>query len=181
MVSKFQKNTKINYIALASLIIFFIMNIFGKFSFLNVYEASNNFNMNALDYMFGRGSGGIFTTNILLVLISFIVLYHSKIYKRTIAIFSIVSFIILGTIYCLFTNNIGDIMNILFTNGIFFSFVYISTEPLSSSYTKNGRIIYGVLTGIFTFLFYLINPALSSFGGILITSILNSVIDLKFE
>ena len=72
-------------------------------------------------------------------------------------------------------------MNMLFTNGILFSFIFIATDPLSSSYTRVGKIIYGVLVGISTFLLYLINPILSSFGGILIVSILNSVIDLKFE
>ena len=41
------------------------MNIFNKFLFLNIYEVSNKFNMNAIDYLFGKGSGGIFTTNIL--------------------------------------------------------------------------------------------------------------------
>jgi len=36
-LSKFVKNDKINVVVLASLIIFFIMNIFNKFSFLNIY------------------------------------------------------------------------------------------------------------------------------------------------
>lgn len=180
-VSKFIKNNKINYISLTSLIIFFIMNIFGEFSFLNLYESSNNFNMNAIDYMFGRGNGGIFTTNIILLIISFIVLYYAKTYKKNIAIFSTITFIVLTIIYCLINNDVGNIMYMLFSNGIIFSFIFIATDPISSSYTKNGKIIYGVLVGMLTFLLYLINPALSSFGGILIASILNAVIDLKFE
>lgn len=180
-LSKFINNNKINYIALTGLIIFFIMNIFGEFTFLNIYESSNNFKMDAIDYMFGRGSGGMFTTNIILLVISFIVLYTSKIYKRNIAIFAIITFIILCIIYCLFNNNIGNIMNMLFTNGILFSFIFIATDPISSSYTKNGTIIYGIVVGLFTFLLYLLQPALSSLGAIFIASIFNSLIDLKFE
>lgn len=180
-ISKFIKNNKINYVCLVSLIIFFIMNIFGKFSFLNIYESSNNFNLNAIDYMFGRGSGGIFTTNILLLIISFIVMYYTKTYKKNIAIFSSITFIILAIIYLIIKNDIGNIMYMLFSNGILFSFIFIATEPISSSYTKKGKIIYGILVGILTFLLYLINPVLSSLGAILIASILNSVIDLKFE
>lgn len=180
-LSKFVRDNKINYVSLSCLIIFFIMNIFGEFTFLNMYEASNKFNMNAIDYMFGRGSGGIFTTNIILLIISFLVLYYSKIYKRNIAIFSSITFIILTIMYCLINSNIGNIMNMLFTNGILFSFVFIATDPVSSSYTRIGKIIFGILVGLFTFLLYLINPILSSFGGILIASILNGIIDLKFE
>lgn len=179
-ISKFINN-KINLISLSSLIIFFIMNVLNKFTFMNIYEQSSSFKMNAIDYMFGRGSGGILTTNILLIVLSFIILYNSKVYKKNIAIYSSIVFILLTTIYCILTKNIGNIMNMLFTNGILFSFVYVATEPVSSSYTKYGKEIYGILVGILTFIFYLINPALSSLGGILIASIFNSLIDLKFE
>lgn len=179
-ISKFINN-KINLISLSSLIIFFIMNILNKFTFMNIYEQSSSFKMNAIDYMFGRGSGGILTTNILLIVLSFIILYNSKVYKKIIAIYSSSVFILLTTIYCILTKNIGNIMNMLFTNGILFSFVYVATEPVSSSYTKYGKEIYGILVGILTFIFYLINPALSSLGGILIASIFNSLIDLKFD
>lgn len=181
LISKFTKNTKINYITLTSLIIFFIMNIFGKFSFLNAYEVSNNFNMNTIDYLFGKGNGGIVTTNILLLIISYIILYNSNIYKRNIPIYSFISFLLLTIIYCFIKNDIGNIMNMLFTNGILFSFVYIASEPNSSSYTRLGSTIYGIIVGVLSFIFYLINPALSSLGGIFITSIFNSLIDLKFE
>ena len=180
-ISKFININKVNYVALSGLIIFFIMNIMGSFSFLNIYESTNNFNMNAVDYLFGRGSGGVFTTNVILLAISFIVLYNSKIYKKTIPLFSISTFIILAVIYCIASNNIINIMNMLFTNGILFSFIFIATEPISSSYTKKGMAIYGTIVGILTFLLYLIQPALSSLGAILIASIFNSLIDLKFE
>ena len=180
-ISKFIKKNTINYISLTGLIIFLIMNIFGEFSFLNIYESSNKFNLNTVDFMLGKGSGGIFTTNIILLIISFIFLYNVKTYKKSISIFSISTFTILVIIYCIITNNLGNIMNILFTNGILFSFIYIATDTVSSSYTSEGKIIYGILVGLFTFLLYLVNPVLSSLGGILIASILNSVIDLKFE
>jgi len=180
-ISKFIKNNKINYVALSSLIIFLIMNIFGKFTFLNIYEASNKFNLNAIDYMFGKGSGGIFTTHIILLIVSFIFLYNIKTYKKSISISSISTFVILVVSFCIIKNDIGNIMNILFTNGILFSFIYIATDSVSSSYTSKGKVIYGILVGLFTFLLYLVNPVLSSLGGILIASILNGVIDLKFE
>ena len=157
------------------------MNIFNKFSFLNIYEVSNKFNMNAIDYLFGKGSGGIFTTNILLLIISYIILCCSKIYKKNIPIYSLVVFLLLSVIYCLFTNSVEIILNMLFTNGILFSFIYVGSEPVSSSYTKVGELIYGIIVGLLTFLLYLIQPALASLGAILIASIFNGIIDIKFE
>lgn len=180
LISKFLKN-KINYISLSALIIFLIMSIFNKFSFLNIYEATKSFNLNTIDYLFGKGSGGIITTNIIFICIGFIYLYFKDFYKKNIAIYSSVFFAISSLIYLIVTKDIGNIFNMLFTNGILFSFIYIAPELVSSSYTKEGQVIYGVLVGIVTFLLYLINPSLSSLGSILIISILNGLIDLKFE
>ena len=180
-ISKFIKTNKVNVVALASLIIFLIMSIFGKFSFLNLYESSTKFNMNGIDYLFGKGSGGIFTTNILLLTISFVILYLNKIYKRTIPVVSIIVFTICTVIYCIVDNNIIRVFEMLFTNGILFSFIFIATDSISSSYTKYGQFIYAVIVGILTFILYLIQPALASFGAIFVASILSEVIDLKFE
>lgn len=180
-ISKFIKYNKVNYVALTSLIIFFIMNIFNKFSFLNAYESSNKFNLDAIDFMFGRGSGGMFTTNIILLIISFIVLYNIKVYKKNIPIYATISFTILTVIYCFITNNLGNITNMLFSNGILFSFIFVATDPISSSYTKKGIIIYGIFVGCLTFILHLFQPALSSLGAILLASIFNSLFDLKFE
>ena len=179
-ISKFL-TLKINYIALTSIIILFIMNIANKFTFLNLYELNNNFKLTTLDYLLGRGSGGIITTNILLLLVGFIILYNLKTYKRLIPILSTIVFLSLSIIYLVYHNNIGNIFDMLFTNGILFSYIYIATDSVSSSYTKKGIIIYSILIGIVTFLLYLINPPLSSIGAILIVSIINSLIDIKFE
>ena len=180
LISKFL-SIKVNYVALCSLIILFIMNTFDKFTFLNIYEINTKFDLNTLDYMLGKGSGGIITTNILLLILSFIILYNIKTYKKLIPIISTVVFGLLVVCYSIYNNNIGNILNMLFTNGILFSYIYIAPETISSCYTKSGIIIYSILIGIITFLLYLINPALSSLGAILIVSIFNSLIDLKFE
>ena len=180
LLSKFL-SLKVNYVSLCSLIILFIMNIFNKFTFLNAYEMSNNFKMNTLDYMLGKGSGGLITTNILILIISFIILYNLKTYKRLIPVISTIVFSILVVGYSIYTNNIGNILNMLFTNGILFSFIFVATDTISSCYTKKGIVIYSILVGVITFGLYLINPVLSSLGAILIVSIFNSLIDLKFE
>ena len=179
-ISKFL-SLKINYVALTSIIILFIMNITNKFTFSNLYELNNNFKLNSLDYLLGRGSGGIITTNILLLIFCFIILYNLKTYKRLIPILSTIVFFILSIIYLIINNNIGNIFDMMFTNGILFSYIFIATDSVSSSYTRNGIIIYSILIGVFTFLLYLLNPSLSSIGAILIVSIINSLLDIKFE
>lgn len=181
LLSKFVKMKNLNVVALTSLLMILLTYLFSAFSYSNIYERSNVFNLNAVDYLFGRGIGGINTTCIALLVISLIILWNSHIYKKEIPLYSIISFFILILGYCIYKNDIANIFNMLFTNSILFSFVFVATIPNSSSYTKIGKIIYGIFVGILAFIFYLINPSFASLGAILIAGILSSVIDIKFE
>lgn len=176
-ISKFLKKNYVNITALIALLIVFISNIIGSFSFLNMYERTNTFNLNTLDYLIGRGSGGINTTCIFLLIISLIILFKIKSYKKEIPLFSIISYSLCIIIYSIITNDLGHILDNIFTNGIIFSFIFIAPDYLSSCYTKKGKVIFGILAGLFTFGLYLIYPPLSALGGILIVSLSHYLID----
>lgn len=177
MISKFIKNTKINIMAFTSLIIIFIINITSSFTFLNIYEATKTFNLSSFDYLIGKGSGGINTTYGLLLLISLIILASKSYYKKMIPLFSALTFTFLICGYGIYNNEIELIFNNIFSNGILFCFIYIATDPISSSYTMYGKLIYSLLLGVFTFIFFLIEPTLAVLGAILIVSILHDFID----
>ena len=177
LISKLLNNNKINIIAFTSLIIIFISNLLGQFTYLNLYEQKNTLTLNSLDYLIGRGSGGINTTYILVLIISLIVLSVNRYYKKEIPLYSSITFISCLTFYLIFTNRIGTILDNIFTNGILFSYIFIAPEFLTSSYTKKGKIIYSIIIGVVTFILYLFYPPLSALGGIIIASLCHRIID----
>lgn len=177
LISKLLNNNKINIIAFTSLIIIFISNLLGQFTYLNLYEQKNTLTLNSLDYLIGRGSGGINTTYILVLIISLIVLSVNRYYKKEIPLYSSITFISCLTFYLILTNKIGTILDNIFTNGILFSYIFIAPEFLTSSYTKKGKIIYSIIIGVGTFILYLFYPPLSALGGIIIASLCHRVID----
>lgn len=179
--SKIMKIKSINIVALTSLMLILLTYLISDFSYLNQYEANTILNLNATDYLLGRGSGGIATTCIAFLILSLIILWNQPTYKKEISLYSIVAFVTLIIIYCIYKSNIANVFDILFTNGILFSLIYVAPEPVSSSYTKGGKIIFGITSGILTFILYLVNPAFAALGAILISSILSSVFDIKFE
>ena len=177
LISKLLNNNKINIIAFTSLIIIFISNLLGQFTYLNLYEQKNTLTLDSLDYLIGRGSGGINTTYILVLIISLIVLSVNRYYKKEIPLYSSITFISCLTFYLIFTNKIGTILDNIFTNGILFSYIFIAPEFLTSSYTKKGKIIYSIIIGVVTFILYLFYPPLSALGGIIIASLCHRIID----
>ncbi|MDD2505022.1 MAG: RnfABCDGE type electron transport complex subunit D [Bacilli bacterium] len=177
LISKFFKNTKFNVMAATALIIILIFYLTGNFSFSNVYEISTVLNLNTLDYLIGMGSGGINTSFVLFILISFLFLASQDYYKKSIALSSSIVFSSIMIIYSIINNQVGLVLENIFANGILFCFVFIATETLSSSYTKSGQIVFGTLVGGLTFLLFLIEPTLAALGAILIVSLLHLFID----
>ena len=176
-ISNFIKENKVNLIALTSLIIIFISKILGNFTFLNIYEKSNTLTLNSIDYLIGRGSGGINTSHVLLLIVSLIILCNMKTYKKEIPLYTSIFYSLFMIIYCVVINKPGLILDNIFANGILFSFVFIAPDSLSSSYTNKGKFIYSLIISIATFGLYLIYPPLASLGGIIIASIMHSIID----
>lgn len=171
------KIKNLNIIAFTSLIIILITKFIGSDTFLNIYEQNTQLNLNALDYLIGRGYGGINATCVLLLIFSLTVLFKEKSYKKDIAIYAMILYSVFIAIYSVVNNSIGLIFERIFANGVLFSYVFIATDSLSSSYTKKGKVMYSIIISLSTFGLYLIKPSLAALGGITIGSITNNFID----
>lgn len=177
LISKFIKNNIINVAAISALTIIFISKYTTGFSFLNIYESSNKLNLVALDYLLGKGSGGINTTHVILLGLSLIILWQIRSYKREIPLYSGIIYSACMIIYCIINHNLGQILDNIFSNGILFSYIFLASDSVTSCYTEKGKFIYSLVIGLTTFGLYLIYPPLSAIGAILIASILHKFID----
>ena len=177
LLSKFIKQDKVNIVALTALIIIFIINITGTFTFNNAYEKANNLNLDALDYLIGRGSGGVNTTHVILLIISLVILCNQKFYKKEIPFYSSIFFSLGIIIYSVITNDIGKSIDHIFSNGILFAYVFIATDSLTTPRTYKGKIIYSIIIGLVTVGLYIVYPPLSALGAIVIGSMCHNTID----
>lgn len=175
-LSKFLNN-RINTIAIASIVIYAISLINGEYIFENSYELSKKFSLNFLDYLIGRGSGGIASTHILLLLVAIVGMHLTSNNKTEITTSSVLAYTIPTIILGIFTHS--DILRTLFSYNYFFIFTYVATDSVTSCYTANGKIIYGIFIGLTTFGLSMLNPVLAPFVSIAIFSILNNLIDRK--
>ena len=180
-LSKFIKKCYINVVSLVFLIILVIMNISSSFTFLNVYEKTAHLHLEPIDYFLGMGSGGIFATCTILLILSFIILCLKNYYKKEIAIISISTYILCIFIYGLVASDLKLILESIFSNGLLFNLIYIAPLSMFSPCTYKGKIIYSVLIGIITFLLYLVKPELASIGAIFVLSLSSNILDKLVE
>lgn len=174
-ISKFTRK-RINTLAVIFIVMYFAeLYLFKEYSFLNNYETAKVFSLDFMDYMVGRGAGGIAATHIILIIVSMIGISITSNNKTNITMLAIITSIILFGIYSIVSRIPFE--SLLLSNNIIFAYTYIATEYLSSSYTYNGEIIFGILVGVLTFVFYFVNPILAPFIAIAIVSLFNNLID----
>ncbi len=176
-------NIKINYYAMMKLIIILAIILLNKYNYQNIYELSIETNLSTFDMFFGKAIGGIATSNILLLIICYIILCTLINYKKEIPLISFVSYFLTLIVFCLIFNQ-NIIINIkdMICSEFIYAIILIATISFYSPILRNQRIIYSILIGILSFTFNKIfNIYEGVFIAILITSIIFSIINYVKE
>lgn len=143
-----------NYTALIR--IFLVLSLLlNSYSYLNIGEKLNKFNYNYFDTFIGYSVGGIATTSMLLVLFALVILSFNKFYKKEVAIFSSLSFVLISTLLLFIIKN-NNLASILLNGTVYFSFIFVAADFRITPYSKKGMIIYGTIIGIVTSILSLI-------------------------
>lgn len=136
------KVLKYNNISFIILFILLFLVIFKNYNYLNLAEATKNYSFSFIDLIFGRNTGGIASSSIIIGLVLIIYFSVFTLYKKNIAISSIIIFLILIGIL-----NSFEINSLLNSNSIL-SFILIAPELKNSPISLKGTIIYGVIIGL---------------------------------
>lgn len=171
---------KLNSIAVMYLIIFVINELLH----LNVFDITTQFNNEVVlrwtDLIFGLGEGGIASTSVILILLGLILLCFNPIYKKEIAISSIITFSLLVIVPDMISNNYSDIFKMLCGYNVLFSFVFIAPSLKYSAYTTKGKVLSGILIAVLTYFLILLVPYAASMISILLINLVTPIIDRIF-
>ena len=158
--------------------------LINSYSYLNIGEKLHKFNYSLFDIFIAHAPGGLATSSMLLLIISFIILALNKYYKKIISLSSSLVYLSLGLIYILISHNY-DFLPLLFNGTIYFSFIFVAADIKVSPYSSKGMLIYGVFIGLTSFLisiFLNIYEAgyLSIFFISLFIPLINKIINKKY-
>lgn len=176
IASILEKKIRFNKMAFCKLAIVLAIIIFSNYTYLNAAEEMHIYSLNYWDYLWGRFSGGIASTNIIFAIAILIVLATFKNYKKIIAISSLLTFLVLSFLLSGF-----DPM-IFISSSAILGFVLLATDSLSTPHTKRGMLIYGITCGIITsFLTIYLNSNESVFISTLFLSFFSPILDKIVE
>lgn len=170
------KDNKLNRICIIKLSVIIILFLFSNYSYLTPAENMNEYAYSLFDNFLGNQVGGIFSTSVLLILISLIILSFNKIYKTNIALISCGAYIATSLIF-LMTGNYMSVFTHLLNSSNIFAFVFIAPFSMYSPYKPKEVLIYGLSIGILaSIISYFI---LSEEGAIIAILLANILMVLK--
>ena len=121
-------------------------------SYQNVVEQNGAFAYGTIDILFGKGIGGYGTTNIVLLLFFYFFLTNSFYYKKELPIYAIATYAV-----CFFTHYFlvpsAFLLSQVLNSSVFFSFILFLPANETSPVSKKGKILYGVVVGLCSYLF----------------------------
>jgi len=173
-------NVSLNFVKFNIVPVFMIINIIlMKFLpgevFLNSLESSVVYNYSVLDYLLGKGIGGISNTLLLMSLISLVILILNMGYKKQIPIMAFIIYYILITIYAFISSNAS--VDLFLNNNVIFAYIFVCNLSIYTPYSKGACYIYGLLLGLLTFAFSFIDINLGVYIVVMVLGFLSPLFD----
>lgn len=147
-----------NSVAIFKLIITLILMMMGKNNYLSLYQEQVASIYKTSDLIWGASIGSIGSTNLVILILSYLLLCNVDIYKKDIPWYALLGYSLTLGIYGFINNNVIDLIKLTLNSTVIFSFIFISTINISSPVGKKLKRIYGLLVGIISFIFLQINP-----------------------
>ncbi len=165
------KNTKLTFNSSTLIRLFLILGLLlNSYSYLNIGEKLAKFKYSYFDIFCGFNAGGLASTSTFILLFSLLILLFNKYYKKTVALSSIISYVVFLLLAFFLTQNLSY-LTILFSGHAYFSFIFLASDLYVTPYSKKGMLIYGILIGILTGLLSLINVYEAPFISIFLLSL----------
>ena len=158
ILRKHLNNYHFNSVAIFKLIITLILMVMGKNNYLSLYQEQVASIYKTSDLVWGASIGSIGSTNLVVLILSYLLLCNVDIYKKDIPWYALIGYSLALGIYGVINNSIIDLIKLTLNSTVIFSFIFISTINISSPIGKKLKRIYGLLVGIISFIFLQINP-----------------------
>lgn len=145
------KKFSFHFLAFAKILLVLALLV-QSYSYQNIAEKIEFFHYNTFDLFLGFGVGGIASSSLFLVLISFFLLLTQKFYKKVIPIMASLCFASIFFVLFVLTKNTFYLEGLL-NGSVYFGFVFVGAHLRISPNTKRGMALYGALIGVVSAIF----------------------------
>lgn len=177
LIRKYLYNYHLNNIVISKLLITACLMILNKNNYLSLYQEQVSSLYTTSDLIWGASIGSIGSNNLVILILCYLLLCNVTVYKKDIPWYAIIGYTLTLGIYGLINNSLIDLMKLTLNSTVLFSIIFVSSINISSPVGRKLRRIYGLLVGILSFIFLMINPYDAGVIGIIIANLIINLIE----
>lgn len=181
LIRKYLYTYHINNIAISKLFITVCLMILNKNNYLSFYQEQVSSLYTTSDLIWGASIGSIGSNNLVILILCYLLLCNVIIYKKDIPWYAILGYTMTLGIYGLINNNLIYLMKLTLNSTVLFSIIFVSSINISSPVGRKLRRIYGLLVGILSFTFLIINPYDAGLIGIIMANLIINLIEYSYR
>lgn len=181
LIRKYLYTYHLNNIAISKLLITVCLMILNKNNYLSFYQEQVSSLYTTSDLIWGASIGSIGSNNLVILILCYLLLCNVIIYKKDIPWYAILGYTMTLGIYGLINNNLIYLMKLTLNSTVLFSIIFVSSINISSPVGRKLRRIYGLLVGILSFAFLIINPYDAGLIGIIMANLIINLIEYSYR
>ena len=181
LIRKYLYTYHLNNIAISKLLITVCLMILNKNNYLSFYQEQVSSLYTTSDLIWGASIGSIGSNNLVILILCYLLLCNVINYKKDIPWYAILGYTMTLGIYGLINNNLIYLMKLTLNSTILFSIIFGSSINISSPVGRKLRRIYGLLVGILSFAFLIINPYDAGLIGIIMANLIINLIEYSYR
>lgn len=181
LIRKYLYTYHLNNIAISKLLITVCLMILNKNNYLSFYQEQVSSLYTTSDLIWGASIGSIGSNNLVILILCYLLLCNVIIYKKDIPWYAILGYTMTLGIYGLINNNLIYLMKLTLNSTVLFSIIFVSSINISSPVGRKLRRIYGLLVGVLSFAFLIINPYDAGLIGIIMANLIINLIEYSYR
>lgn len=143
-----KKDWDLHIIAAFHLLLVLYLYFTQQYQYSNLLEESGLFVYSFLDGILGHNISGLFTSCVVLIFISFLVLCFDYYYKKEIPLYSYGFYLLTLASYSIWKNDMAFLLTHMFSSMVLFVLVFLAPLDLFSPYSKKRKTMYSFLLGV---------------------------------
>ncbi len=143
-----KKDWDFHFLVFGKLLLVFLLFRMQQYNYANLLEDSHLFVYSYLDGIFGNHVNGLFTSNTLFLLVSFLFLYFDEYYKKEIPLYSYGIYLLTLLFYAILKREMAFLLENMLSSSILFALIFLATLSPFSPYSKKRIFFYSCLIGI---------------------------------
>lgn len=164
-----RKDLDLHFIVLGKLLLVGVLYYLQQYNYSNLLEESHLFVYSYIDGIIGNNVSAIFTSSVLITILSLILLCFDMYYKKEIPLYSYGVYLLTLVFYGFWKSDMAFILNHIFSSTVLFVLVFLAPLSSFSPYSKKRIFFYSVLLGLLILPFSLLT---NFFEGVYISTLL---------